>query len=95
VTGHNKSCTADILSETANSSLHNTPYHPPSILTGSTYHILTVKAVVMAKSFQVIQIIKNVELKTLLAAVRIEPTASDANFCLLLTLRTTGIEAVH
>ena len=40
------------------------------------YHILAVKAVVMAKPFQVTQIIKKkrAELNTLLAAVRIEPT---------------------
>jgi hypothetical protein len=55
VTGHTKSCTADILSETANASLRNTPHHPPSIV--STYRTLTVKAVVMSKSFQVAQII--------------------------------------
>jgi hypothetical protein len=73
VTGHTKSCTADILNETANVSLHNTPYHPSSIVISSTYHTLTIKAVVMTKSFSVIQIMKIVELKTLLAAVRIEP----------------------
>ena len=57
VTGHTKSCTADILSETANVSLYNTPYHPPSIVTVSRYYNPTVEAVAMAKSFQVIQII--------------------------------------
>ena len=65
VTGHTKSCTVDILSETANVSLHNIHCNPPSIVTGSTYHILAVKVVVMAKYFQIIQVIKKTELKTL------------------------------
>jgi hypothetical protein len=84
VTVHTKSCTADILSETANVSLQNTPYHPPSIVTGSTY-ILTVKVVVMAKFFQVIQTIKNVELKTL-----VRPCIITNLFIIKLLMMGTG-----